>query len=265
MLATLLTGQAIGAEAPPLTPAGAWNIDYADSMCVAAHDYGEAAAPITIGFKPTPFGAMLTVAVVGTRRQLGQQGVVDVKLAAPGRDFTEMAKATRVHLPTGDRAILTFYVTREKLESLVGATTFTIAATGGPPITVALSMGKPVLVAMRVCEVDLLKHSGYDPARIAAIAKPAEGAAKGEWINNADYPVSALRVKRQGITLIGWTISTEGRITDCRILKSSGTPELDQAACEGILKRGRYRPALDAAGKPVESYSTRNVRWRLPG
>jgi len=265
MLAAVLAGQAGGADAPPLKPVGTWNLEYADSMCVAGHNYGEATAPITIGFKPTPFSDTLMVAVVGTRRQLGRQGVVDLTLAAAGRDFVEPKKATRVHFPTGDRAILTFYIAREQLESLVGASTFTIAAAGGPPITVALSMGKPVLAALRTCEVDLLKHFGYDPAKIAAIAKRAEGASKGEWLSNADYPVSALRAGRQGTTLIGWTISTEGRITDCKVLKTSGTPELDKAACDGILQRGRYRPALDAAGNPVESYSTRNVRWQLPG
>lgn len=264
MLAAALAGQAGGAEAP-LKAVGAWNLEYADSMCVAARNYGDAAVPITIGFKPTPFSDMLMVAVVGTRRQLGRQGVVDIKLAAAGRDFAESKKATRVHFPTGDRAVLTFYIAREELESLVGATTFTIDAAGGPPLTVALSMGKPVLAALQTCEVDLLKRFGYDPVKIAAIAKRAEGASKGEWLSNADYPVSALRARRQGTSLIGWTISTEGRITDCKVLKSSGTPELDKAACDGILRRGRYRPALDAAGNPVESYSTRNVRWQLPG
>ncbi len=64
--------------------------------------------------------------------------------------------------------------------------------------------------------------------------------------------------------LIGWTIGTDGRAVDCRVLKTSGVPDLDQASCRALVKRARYRPALDAMGKPVESYGTRNVQWLLP-
>lgn len=265
MLAVVLAGQSGGVDAPPLTPVRPWNIEYADSMCVAARAYGEVSAPVTIGFKPTPFGDTLQTVVLGTRKQLGRQARVDVVLEAPGREFGEKLEGTRVHFPTGDKAVLTFYLSRDQLETLVGAPTFTIRASGAPPISVALAMGNPVLAGLKTCETDLMIHFGYDPAKIAAVVKRAEAADNQIWLSADDYPASALNARKEGMTLIGWTISTNGRVTDCRVLKSSGTSELDQAACTGILRRGRYRPALDAAGSPVESYSTRLVRWTLPG
>lgn len=264
MLAAALAGQAGGADAPPLKPVRAWNMEYADSMCVAARAYGDPAAPITIAFKPTPFGDVLQGVVLGTKKQLGRPARVKIDLLVAGRELDEQQNGTRVHFPNEDRAAITFYFSREQFESLVGVPSFTVRASGSPPISVALAMGKPVLAALRTCETDLLQHFGYDPAKIAAIAKQAEGASAGQWITNDDYPVSALNANRQGVSFIGWTISPAGRISDCRVLRSSGTPELDEAACNAIQRRGRYRPALDAAGNPVESYSTRNVRWQLP-
>lgn len=234
-------------------------------MCVAARAYGDAAAPVTIGFKPTPFGDTLQTVVLGTRKQLGRQARVDVVLEASGREFGEKLEGARVHFPGGDKAVLTFYLSRDRLEALVGVPALTIRASGNAPISVALSMGKQVLAALKTCETDLMVHFGYDPAKIAAIAKQAEAANNEIWLSADDYPASALNAHNEGTTLIGWTIASSGRVTDCRILKSSGTAELDKAACTGILKRGRYRPALDAAGNPVESYSTRIVRWSLPG
>lgn len=265
MLAVVLAGQAGIVDAPPLKPIRSWNMEYADSMCVAARAYGDPTAPIILAFKPTPFGDVLQGVVLGTKKQLGREARVKIDLLVPGRQLDEQQNGTRVHFSTEDRAAITFYLSREQFESLVGVPTFTVRASGGPAISVALSMGKPVLAALRTCETDLLQHFGYDPQKIAAIARQAEGANAAQWITNDDYPSSALNGNRQGVSFIGWTISASGRISDCRVLRSSGTPDLDRAACEAIQKRGRYRPALDAAGNPVESYSTRNVRWQLPG
>jgi len=265
MLAAVLIGQAGEADAPPLKPVRPWNIEYADSMCVAARAYGDVAAPITIAFKPTPFSDMLQAVVLGTRSQLGRQARVDVSVEAPGREFGEKFEGTRVHLPKDDRAVISFYISRDQLESLVGAPKFTVRASGGPPISVNLAMGKPVLAGLRACETDLLVHFGYDPAKIAAVVTPAQSISPAEWITNEDYPLSALSERLDGISYIGWTLSVEGRVTNCKVLQSSGVSALDQAACGAVMKRGRAKPALDAAGKPVESYSTRRVRWQLPG
>lgn len=265
MVAAVLAGQAGGVEAPPLKPLGAWNVEYADTMCILSRTYVDASAPITIGFKPTPLSDILQAVVLGTGRQLGRPRSVDITLTAPARNFGEKLRGDRLRYPKSDRTILIYDVPRETLDALPGARELTIRASDGPPLTVALSMGQATLAALRTCENDLLKHLGFDPVKIAAVVTPARSDSPAEWITNDDYPVSALTGGRQGTSYIGWTISTEGRVTECKILLSSGTAALDQAACGAVMKRGRAKPALDAAGKPVESYSTRRVRWQLPG
>lgn len=92
-------------------------------------------------------------------------------------------------------------------------------------------------------------------------------AAKGNpalWISDADYPARALREERSGTSSIRWEISTAGRVENCTVVASSGSPDLDRAACQAITRRGRYEPALDASGAPIRSAASRRVVWRLP-
>ncbi|KQN37474.1 hypothetical protein ASG37_10535 [Sphingomonas sp. Leaf407] len=267
MAAMLLTGQAPATA--PLAPVSGWNVEYADDLCVVSRTYGDVATPITIGFKPTPFGDTIQSVVLGPRSRLGPQGEIDVTLSTPSGTVDEPGKGTRVHLPDGKRAAITYYISRQSLERLVDSPVVTIRAGRSAPLTVALSLRQPVLAALRRCEADLLQHWGYDAARIAAVATRA-GPAPGDnpkrnWITPDDYPTAAFIARKQGRVLIGWTISPQGRVADCRILRSSGVADLDTAACDAVTKRGRYSPALDATGKPVESYSTRYVTWQLPG
>lgn len=79
-----------------------------------------------------------------------------------------------------------------------------------------------------------------------------------------DYPISALRQKAEGTSVIDMAIGADGRVIGCSIASSSGNSALDSAACSLAQRRFRYRPALDAKGRPVEGRSSRTVNWRLP-
>jgi protein TonB len=91
--------------------------------------------------------------------------------------------------------------------------------------------------------------------------------AKGDpaqWITNDDYPPSSIRAEEEGTTAIKWTINGQGRVENCVVTSSSGSPALDQAACRALQRRGRYTPATDAAGNPIATTSSRRVVWKLP-
>jgi len=64
--------------------------------------------------------------------------------------------------------------------------------------------------------------------------------------------------------VIAWTISTAGRVENCRTTSSSGSSALDRAACAAITRRGRYTPAQDASGNPIATTQTRRVVWKIP-
>lgn len=75
-------------------------------------------------------------------------------------------------------------------------------------------------------------------------------------INNArDLPVPPQgRAARIGTaTILAFTISPEGRVSACRVYKSSGFPETDQAVCRLAQKNLRFKPATNSAGEPISS------------
>lgn len=84
------------------------------------------------------------------------------------------------------------------------------------------------------------------------------------WVTTEDYPSRALREEREGVSAVAWDITTDGRVANCRVTSSSGSPDLDQAACANITRRGRYKPAVDDAGNPIASSDSRRVRWQMP-
>lgn len=100
------------------------------------------------------------------------------------------------------------------------------------------------------------------PPKLAQPATPRGN--PSTWVTTDDYPPRALREERTGTTAVAWDITTDGRIENCRVTSSSGSPDLDDAACKNITRRGRYKPALDDAGNPIKTSSSRRVVWRIP-
>jgi protein TonB len=86
----------------------------------------------------------------------------------------------------------------------------------------------------------------------------------GSWATTDDYPSRALREEKEGVTRFTVQVSPEGRVTSCSVTGSSGTPELDDAACRAITRRARFNPATNGEGQPVAGTYSNSVRWQIP-
>lgn len=96
-------------------------------------------------------------------------------------------------------------------------------------------------------------------------ARGATPDGQGRWARRIqeNYPSRALREETQGTVGVSVTIDGNGRVSGCRVTRSSGSSILDEAACEGMQRYARFNPALDAAGNPTSgSYSTA-ITYRL--
>ena len=101
------------------------------------------------------------------------------------------------------------------------------------------------------------------PAPVVSQAASAKGNPQS-WVTTDDYPPAALREERQGVTGIAWTINEQGRVENCHVTSPSGSPDLDDAACRLVTRRGRYSPAKDQSGNPIKSTDARRFRWQIP-
>ena len=82
------------------------------------------------------------------------------------------------------------------------------------------------------------------------------GRFKTKDLRNAEAVIGA-----GGIVGVRYTVETDGSVTHCGIVRSSGNGVLDATTCRLIELRFRYRPWRDAAGRPVRSTVVRNQSW----
>lgn len=79
----------------------------------------------------------------------------------------------------------------------------------------------------------------------------------------AEYPVESLNKGEEGVTTLGFTILTDGTVDAIKVLTSSGSVKLDEAAAK-CAANWHYRPAIKE-GQLVDSPDRKAVvRWVLP-
>jgi TonB family protein len=78
-----------------------------------------------------------------------------------------------------------------------------------------------------------------------------------------EWPLPSLRAEHTGTVTLAFLIGKDGRVLETRIKKSSGHPELDLAAQEGI-ERCSFTPGTEN-GAPVTAWMDMQYVWRLEG
>ncbi|MEO7384686.1 MAG: energy transducer TonB [Novosphingobium sp.] len=101
------------------------------------------------------------------------------------------------------------------------------------------------------------------PPRFTAKGAVPKGS-PGNWATTNDYPAQALREERQGTTRFRVQVGPDGRVTDCEVTGSSGSPDLDATACAKIKTRARFTPAIDGDGNPTSGSYSNAIRWVIP-
>jgi len=66
----------------------------------------------------------------------------------------------------------------------------------------------------------------------------------------------------RGMVGISIRVTTEGRATGCRVIRSSGSPQADSLMCQLTEQYVRFRPALDPQGRPVAQQISWYPNWQ---
>jgi protein TonB len=135
-----------------------------------------------------------------------------------------------------------------------------------PPIVAAPTIVAPPMVTVPQAPVITPQAPPAPPPpprpKMSAPAQPRGN--PGNWVTTEDYPSRALREEREGVTGIAFDIGQDGKVSNCRVTSSSGSPDLDDATCKNFTRRARYKPAQDDAGQPMASTGNQRVRWQMP-
>lgn len=155
-----------------------------------------------------------------------------------------------------------------------------------PPPVIKLNVPPPVVT---VPEPTPLPEGTAPTAGVAAIPGPGTGtggegngtgaggqgsgtggggfASPARWISgrirDSDYPRAAVRARASGTVFLRFVVAPSGRVSDCRVTRSSGNRDLDETTCSLIIRRFRYRPAIGPDGRPVAEAIRGEHVWDL--
>jgi protein TonB len=99
-------------------------------------------------------------------------------------------------------------------------------------------------------------------ALAAAGAPPQAAGSLSLPITEMDYPIEALKLGQEGETSVELLIDKRGRVRECSVTASSGSPWLDAGTCAVMMDKGRFTYA--AGTKPGKLVITQRLAWKLP-
>lgn len=82
-------------------------------------------------------------------------------------------------------------------------------------------------------------------------------------LKDSDYPTGLGEGGISGTVTVRYLVIETGRVQTCEIIKSSGSPLLDETTCRLIRERFRFEPSRDAAGHPIAAYMRENHSWSV--
>jgi protein TonB len=100
----------------------------------------------------------------------------------------------------------------------------------------------------------------------AGAVVPAKQSAAGsirpaKWISGGPADGDNRGGRYRGTVSVQFNIGTNGRVSNCSTVKSSGNGALDAMTCRIMSERGRFTPASDAQGRPVVSQAHATYSW----
>jgi protein TonB len=102
------------------------------------------------------------------------------------------------------------------------------------------------------------------PPRKTQSAQSAKGDLR-TLFSTDDYPASALAAGVGGTAQAELSIGTDGRVTGCTLIRSTGNGALDSATCNILRRRAKFTPARDSSGNATaDTIRTPPITWVVP-
>jgi protein TonB len=122
-------------------------------------------------------------------------------------------------------------------------------ATHSPPapsavVRASASSDRPAPAAVQTAD-----RAGQGDTERAALAADYLAELRAAIEANKRYPRKARRMRREGRVEMGFTVHAAGRLSDVRVVRSSGYPALDTAAAAAVSDSAPFRPIPPALGR----------------
>jgi len=129
-----------------------------------------------------------------------------------------------------------------------------------PPPPVAIVPDFTVATAPPPAAVTTAPKPPPAPPKAVASSDPLRPIARTRTL--PPYPPISVRLNESGTTLMEVHITTEGNVDDCKVITSSSSERLDQAACDHVKRVWRWQPPTNQ-GAPIAVSTRVSVKWDL--
>lgn len=231
-------------------------------MCLLQREYGTPGAHLTLAFRPEPMSDRFTTYVFesGPKKKVGW---VTAELRFGAEVLPIEKQAAIYYAPRLKLRVAELGVKREELDRAAASEVISINAEERLQAAFQVPGLSSALTVLDDCVADLLATWGFSREEQNAMAKmPEPEKPLIKYVSAIDYPTVALRNEETGWNSARYRIDESGRVSDCRIVESSGSRSLDATLCR-VVGRFRYRPAIDRAGRPMESIGFVRFRWQI--
>lgn len=270
LIAGLCTSSLL-ADNSPMVRTGTWDLSYDSKSCDLTAQFGKGADQITLMFSRDMPTDAFDLRLIG-RRFASPNFRSDITL-----DFGPTLapkRATTLNGRFGDRPMMlltslqlsdqdpdesgTSHISASALAAIDSLT----IKLGANSTRLQLGSMAPPMAGLTGCINDMIAEWGFDPRQQASLTRRATPlTSPGDWLNTGDFPVKLRGRGESGVTRFRLDIDETGAVTGCHIATAAGDPAFARATCDGIQKRARFSPALDAQGQPVRSFYVNGVRW----
>ena len=113
-------------------------------------------------------------------------------------------------------------------------------------------MRRPVLIAVLLTAVAI-------PTNLNAQQRETSISA---WITTDDFPPNWAEAKNDGGVTVHFTVTPDGRASNCTVQYANGLKRLGARVCELVEERARYIPAYTVGGSPTGGEDQLEVSWK---
>lgn len=258
-------------ELEPVTP---WHVEWTDETCVMRRGFGAKEELLVLQIERFGPSDRFQMVVTGPQLRTAQRtGRLSIEYGDSG--YVDKVEQTR-YGSTKD-GIPTVFVSQTALVPLSNEDAASIGAaevlekgvdwiglTWWSKRTLKLKTGPldRAFTELRKCTDDLLRVWMLDPEEQKSLSRPPMPIdSPGDWIRSGDYPRSALLDGAQSLNNFVLIIGPDGVPRDCKIQRSYSGNGFDKRTCTLLMKRARFRPALNSQGNPVSSFYFNTVNW----
>ncbi|MBX7527021.1 hypothetical protein [Qipengyuania vesicularis] len=224
-----------------LEPSGAWNADFGDLHCRLNRTMigKDADAVFSLTLEPIPTHAKMHISLRAEDEIKPKAGRADVLIDGSAGEGSHYSKRGYAN----DFQIWEFSVDLSRAD--IGATQSSISLRTdyGDNFELSLDGFSEAWAVMETCLADLHSFLEIDTDSLDRMAV----APKGEIHEFVDLP----RKYTETSFSILYTVSSDGKIASCDLMKASGDEKIYGKICQDFIAKGKLEPARDADGKPL--------------